>query len=217
MDRGAPASSGPRNRRRLIVAAGAALLVLALVVVLLLTRGDEKATHPAAVGSTAPSTSAEAATTTPGPTSVPAPAATTAPDANQLPPTLKAVSLNAPSQVGDGVVVAVPAIESVNASGQGPGNVAGPALRVTVRITNGTRAAVALGGVAVNLSYGKDATPASPVDDPSQRPFSGRVAPGGHVDAVYVFSVPAGDRDTVTIDVGYKPGAPRALFTGRAA
>ena len=208
--------SGARTRRRLVLAAAAALLVVALVAVLLLTGGDDEDPGRAAVGSAAPSTSAPGATGTVAPTSAPE-ATDAAPNDNELPPARPAVALDAQGEVGNGIVVAIPAIDAIQGAGQGPGNVAGPALRVTVRITNGTDADVALGGVAVNLSYGSEATPASPLDDPSQRPFTGSVAPGGQVDAVYVFSVPTDARENVTIDVGYQPGAPRVLFTGRAA
>src|SRR3712207_8997076 len=57
-------------------------------------------------------------------------------------------------------------------------SIAGPALRVTVRVENGTAEPVALGGVAVNLAYGPDRTPASPLDDSSRRPFATMVEPG---------------------------------------
>jgi hypothetical protein len=93
----------------------------------------------------------------------------------------------------------------------------GPALRVTVRIENGTDQPIELDGVATNLSYGADRTPASPLADDSERPFSGTLAAGASADAVYVFSVPADARDTVTVEVGYTAGAPLLQFTGPVA
>ncbi len=99
----------------------------------------------------------------------------------------------------------------------GPGNIAGPALRVTVRVENGTAEPVALGGVAVNLAYGPDRTPASPLDDPSQHPFATMVEPGQSAEGVYVFTVPADARDQVHIEVGYEAGAPLLQFTGPVA
>jgi hypothetical protein len=65
------------------------------------------------------------------------------------------------------------------------------------------------------MFYGSDETPASPLDDPSQAPFQGTVAPGETADGVYVFSVPAGERDSVTVEVGYTAGAPLLHFSGR--
>src|SRR3712207_1179832 len=96
-------------------------------------------------------------------------------------------------------------------------SIAGPALRVTVRVENGTAEPVALGGVAVNLAYGPDRTPASPLDDPSRRPFATMVEPGQSAEGVYVFTVPADARDQVTIEVGYEAGAPLLQFTGPVA
>ncbi|SDF27091.1 protein of unknown function [Blastococcus aurantiacus] len=225
---GRPEPSPPArwDRRRLLLAAGAALLVAALVVVLALTRGDDTDRTPAAAGSSAPSTapstaeSTDAGTTPTGtaaPTTAPAPETPVAGPDDQLPPALEPVGLEAQGPVGDGTVVTLPAIEAVQGSGQGPGNVAGPALRVTVRILNDGDQEISLDGVAVNLSYGTDAAPASPLDDSSSRPFTGRLAPGEEAEGVYVFSVPSGARETVTVDVGYRAGAPRVLFTGRAA
>ena len=91
------------------------------------------------------------------------------------------------------------------------------ALRVTVRVENGTAEPVALGGVAVNLAYGPDRTPASPLDDPSRRPFATMVEPGESAEGVYVFTVPADERDRVAVEVGYEAGAPLLLFTGPVA
>jgi hypothetical protein len=65
------------------------------------------------------------------------------------------------------------------------------------------------------MYYGADKTPASPLDDPSQRPFGiDMVAPGASADGVYVFTVPEGQRDLVTVEVGYQAGAPLLLFSG---
>ena len=215
---------GRWDRRRLLLAAGAALLVVALLVVLALTRGDDTDRTPAAAGSSAPSTSPSAPSTgvgttapeTSAPTTAPAPETPVAGPDDQLPPALEPVSLDAPGPVGDGTVVTLPAIEAIQGSGQGPGNVAGPALRVTVRVVNGGDREISVDGVAVNLSYGPDGAPASPLDDSSARPFTGRLAPGEEAEGVYVFSVPSNARDAVTVDVGYQAGAPRVLFVGPA-
>ena len=78
------------------------------------------------------------------------------------------VPIDAPAAVGNGIVAAIASVEPIDGTAVGPGNVAGPALRFTVRIDNGTGEAVSLDGVAVNLYYGADRTPASPLDDPSR-------------------------------------------------
>jgi hypothetical protein len=70
--------------------------------------------------------------------------------------------------------------------------------------------------VSVSLTSGPDGTPASPLDDPSRAPFAGTVDPGEDAEGVYVFTVPEGDRDVVTLTVGYRAGAPFLVFTGAA-
>jgi hypothetical protein len=76
---------------------------------------------------------------------------------------------------------------------------------------------VALGGVAVDLAYGPELVPASPLGDASALPFSGTVEPGGTAEGVYVFSIAEADRAEITLSVGYQAGAPFLVFTGPAA
>lgn len=217
-DGAATGPAGPNRRRSVLVLSGIAVLVVAGVVAWLLVRGSS-GTNTAS-GSTATSTTGSPAT--PGAatdTSVPPPLPTPTPtgptgSVDQLPTAAAEVPLNSPAAVGNGVVATLPKIEAIQGTATGPGNVAGPAIRVTVRIQNGTSTAVSLGGVAVNMYYGSDKTPASPLDDPSQRPFGGMLAAGQSADGVYVFTVPADQRDAVTVEVGYQAGAPLLLFTG---
>jgi hypothetical protein len=124
------------------------------------------------------------------------------------------VGLDATAAAGDGVTARLAAIDAVEGKAGGPGQVAGPALRVTVRIKNGSTADVSLDGVAVNLSYGSDKTPGSPIEDTSNAPFSGTLPAGDEAEGVYVFSVPKDSRDVVTVEVGYQPGAPLMIFSG---
>jgi hypothetical protein len=201
----------PDRRRRLILAAVAAAVVIALVIVLILVfTGDDEGDESGAAASTS-----SVATDTSVPAPLPTPTPTGPTDVvDQPPPALPEVPLDAQAAVGNGIVATLPKIEAIQGSATGPGNIAGPALRITVRIENGTAAGVPLEGVAVNLYYGTDKTPASPLDDPSRRPFGGMLAAGDSADGVYVFSVPADARDSVTVEVGYQAGAPLLLFTG---
>ena len=217
-----------RLPRRALLLGGAALAVLALVAALVLgLRGGDESGAAAAPATTSP-------TTTPSPTAAPsestsaptpsesagtgtAPAAETGEVvADELPPSLPAVSLQDSVDV-EGTTVAVASVEAVQAEGNGPGNVNGPALRVTVQLTNQTAADVDLNGVAVALAHGAEQTPASPVDDLSVMPFAGTLAPGATAAGAYVFGVPVDVRDLVTVTVGYRPGASRAVFSGSAA
>jgi hypothetical protein len=211
-----PTADGSR-RRLVVLAAAVVVAVVVAVVAVLALRGDDEAGTSAADD---PSPGAVA--TTPAAPPEPAPAPVTpepagpTEDADELPPSLTPVGFDEPAAVGNGITAEVVSLEGIEGTGQGAGNIAGPALRVTVRITNGTAAPVFLDGVAVDLAHGAELTPASPLQDPSTAPFAGTVQPSGSAVGVYVFSVPADDRDLVHLSVGYQAGAPFLVFAGPA-
>ncbi|MGY1733755.1 hypothetical protein ACI798_19785 [Geodermatophilus sp. SYSU D01045] len=218
------ATPAPSSRRRLLLAGVAVLLCAALAVLAVVAgRGGGDGDTAAAATTAAPGTTATAY-----PTEVVLPTGTVPPapptpeptgpteDATALPPSLPPVVVGEQAAVGDGVTAEVQDLEAVEGSAEGPGQVAGPAVRVTVRITNGTDAPVSLDAVAVDLTTGPDATPASPLEDASYAPFTGTVEPGGDAVGVYVFTVPGDARDAVTVAVGYQAGAPYLVFTGTA-
>ncbi len=229
-----PGGTAARPRRRLLVlGAAAVLLVLVALAAVLTGGGDEDGAAAATPGAaSSPASGSESASESGSASATAEPTASTAPDetvppppptptptgptedVDEPPPSLPEVPLEAPAEVGNGVVATIASVEEIDGTAVGPGNVAGPALRITVRIENGTAGPVSLDGVAVNLSSGPERTPASPLDDPSRAPFSGTVEPGGAGEGVYVFSVPTDVRDQVTVEVGYQAGAPLLLFTG---
>lgn len=207
-----------RSRRQVVLLGTVAAVVVAALVALALVLTARGGTTPAASSSSTATRTGAAATGTGSTGPVPAPSSPAAPgttaNAAELPSELPAVPLASTASVGNGVVATLPSIRGIQAQASGPGNIAGPAVQVTVRIQNGTGSAIGLGGVAVNVYYGADRTPASPVDDPSTRPFSGTLAAGKSADGTYVFSVPSDARQAVTVEVGYQAGAPLLNFTG---
>ncbi|MGY1665226.1 hypothetical protein [Geodermatophilus sp. SYSU D00696] len=216
-------TTGRVRRGRLLAWSAAALTIGLAVAALFLTggRGDDGGpggTDAAATSSAAVPTTASDPTT-PGPAEPSATPQPTGPttDADELPPGLPPVPLDSSVTVDDDVAVTLEGIEAIEGSGLGPGNVGGPALRITVRFDNRTADAVDLSGVAVDLSYGTERVPGSPLDDPSAASVAGMLEPGETAEGVYVFGVPTETRDTVTVSVGYQPGAPYAVFTGSAA
>ena len=215
-----PGSRFAGTRRRVWLGAAVAVVAVVLTVVsLLLSGADDDRTPSAAAGETT-------ASTTTAPPVVPAPTAptpaptpeTTGPtgDVDDPPPSRPAVALDAAAEAGDGVSASLVSLDAIEGTATGPGNIAGPALRITVRIQNGTGAPVSLDGVVVDLASGPDLVPASPLTDPSAAPFAGTVAPDEHADGVYVFTIPEADRESVTVSVGYQAGAPLMVFTGSA-
>lgn len=224
-----PGSRFAGTRRRVWLGAAVAVVAVVLTVVsLLLSGADDDRTPSAAAGETTASTTT-APPVVPAPTApTPAPTPETTPettpeptgptgDVDDPPPSRPAVALDEAAEVGDGVSASLVSLDAIEGTATGPGNIAGPALRITVRIENGTDEPVSLGGVVVDLASGRDLVPASPLDDPSAAPFAGTVAPGEHADGVYVFTIPEEDRGSVTVSVGYQAGAPFMVFTGSAS
>jgi hypothetical protein len=116
--------------------------------------------------------------------------------------------------LGNGVSVQVTKIESVKGEAQGPGEIAGPAVRVTVTVTNGTDKEVPMDLALVNLYYGKDKTPASTLSGPGLSPLSAPIPAGEKDSGSYVFSVPEGQRDPLTVEFSYTTDAPTVIFSG---
>jgi hypothetical protein len=232
------ASRGRPARYRLFLGGAVVLLALGLVVLGLVVGGPDRGGSAGAVAATptAASSSGIPTGTSSGPprgtssgtatstgTGEPPPQAPVTPEptgpprnVDEPPPSLPAVALDDEAAVGNGITAEVVSLDAIAGTGTGPGNIAGPALRVTVQISNGTTAPVSLDGVVVDLTHGADLAPASPLDDPSAAPFTGTVEPQGHREGVYVFTVPEDQRDAVTVSVGYQAGAPFLLFTGSA-
>jgi hypothetical protein len=206
------------SRRQWLLAALGVVVVVAVVLAITLSGSDGTSSSKDAAGSTSATGSSGTATGTSAGGAAGTASATATPsgvaDPNKPPAALPAVGLDATAAAGTGVTARLTAIDSVQSKAGAPGQVAGPALRVTVRIKNGTNADFSLDGVAVNLSYGKDNTPGSPAEDSSSSPFTGTLPAGDEAEGVYVFSVPKDSRDVVTVEVGYQPGAPLMIFSG---
>lgn len=218
-----PTDTRPR-RWLLPVGLGLAAVLLGVAVLLL---GGGNGARPGSAGAAAPApavpTGAE-----PAPSAAPEPTARvsdppTGPAseptglvADELPASHPPVPLDATAEVDGRIAATVESLEAIRGTAVGPGNVAGPALRVTVRLLNRSADPVLLDGVAVSLTSGEQQTPAPPLADPSAAPFSGTVGPGDSAEGVYVFTLPEDARDLVTVSVGYDAGEPYMVFTGSA-
>ena len=113
--------------------------------------------------------------------------------------TLPAVGVGTEADLGGNAFVTVTKIEPTNLTANGPGEVSGPGVFVTVDVRNATDKPLDLAGLVVNAHYG-DGTPAIPAA--LQRDaLSGTVAPGESKSGVYAFSVPADQNSSVVVDV----------------
>lgn len=115
-----------------------------------------------------------------------------------------------------GVAVEVVKLESVEGEATGFGEVAGPAVRVTVTVTNNTSTPVPLDGALVNLYYGADKAPAGEMSGPGADPLSGMVEPGATATGVNVFGVPRDARDKIIVEVFVSVDVPMLQFVGEA-
>ena len=230
--------SGPRSRLRTGLLAAAVVLVVAAVVlaVVLTNRRDTGGTTPGGLTSSpgAPSSSGTTSPSAASPTAtgtepVPTPTPTTEVPSPSLPPatasgpptvvpTRVTTSTRAPlrekADVDDGVVVRVSRIESVDGEAQGPGEVAGPALRVSVEVENSSGEDVAMDLALTNLYYGRDRTPASTLSGPGARSLPGRLASGKKASGRYVFGVPAKGRNPLVVEFSLQADRPTILFEG---
>lgn len=149
------------------------------------------------------------------PTTPPAavPAAVLAP-APGLPPAVQPVALASTSDLRNGMRARLVEVRSVDAHARIPGEVSGPALRVTVELTNTTASPASLDRVAVNLYTGSDGVPAVPVTEQAGPALHGSLAPGASARGTYAFTVPVAQRGEVTVTVGVGPQIGTAVFSG---
>ncbi|MBX0299474.1 hypothetical protein K2F54_05735 [Cryobacterium sp. 1639] len=115
-----------------------------------------------------------------------------------------------------GVVVSISGLEAVEGEAQGPGEVAGPALRFTLSMRNDGDAPVSLTSTVVTVYSGPEQTPAVDLRGPGGVPLPEEVAPGATVTGVFIFTVPPEERDQVKIGVDYTVGVPIVVFEGSA-
>lgn len=153
-----------------------------------------------------------AATPPPGAAGAPGPAA--APNAPEVAPP---VEIDRPAVFEQRVVAEVTKIEAVQGEASGPGEIAGPALRVSITLKNETPRPVDLDTSVVALFFGSEETPAAELSGPEASPFSGRLGAGETASGVYVFSVPVDERGDVRITVSYSPTDTTVAFEGSAA
>ncbi|RMB58147.1 DUF4352 domain-containing protein [Tessaracoccus antarcticus] len=106
-------------------------------------------------------------------------------------------------------------IESVTGEVAIPGEVGGPALRITLEVTNSTPEDFDTPAVVVNLYKGAARSPAGSLLNPGSRAFPDKIAPRASAEGIYLFTVGPDDRDDITIEVDLAVGTPIVLFQGK--
>jgi len=156
--------------------------------------------------------------TTPVPEpSLPPPTATGTPTVE---PTHKATAvktgLDGKAETSPGVTASVVRVEAVTGEAKGPGEIAGPALRVTINVKNESGKAIRTDLGLINLYYGKDRSPAGLLSGPGATPFPEQIPSGGSGTGTSVFNVPVADRKLIEIEFSYSTDASIVIFKGSA-
>jgi hypothetical protein len=155
-------------------------------------------------GSTPPATPAST-TTAPPNSEVPVPVGTVE--------VLEPIPSNETGDFGTGLLVEVLSIDAVEATATAPGEIAGPAVSVELRLINDTDTDIDLQRVQVEVTYRPERNPGNPLSDGTER-FEGVLASGGEATGTYVFGVPADQREVIQISVFYDVAAPIVVFEG---
>lgn len=166
------------------------------------------ATTPSSSSSSSPAgTSSSPPSAAPRPTALaPVPSATR----STLPP----APLASGTPVGSGVQVSLVRASAVTMAGTGVGEVQGPGVAVTLRLTNRTGKALALTSSLVSATYGSDATPGAPSTGEPASPWPASVAAGSAVQGTFVFAIPTEERADVTLAVSSAPTSAVILLRG---
>ena len=209
----------PRGRRVVaaVVAAAVLVVVVAVAAVVLTDRGSARVDDQLSASTPPPPASArgeETAGSGTSPTSNSSPAATekATGDAPGAAKTTSA-SLDETAESGEGVSVKVVKIEHVQGKANGPGEVAGPAVRLTVQVANGSPKQLSMELALVNVYYGEARTPAASLSGPGADPLAGSIDPGKSASGRYVFGVPRSKQDQLTVEFSYTTDAPTVIFS----
>lgn len=131
------------------------------------------------------------------------------------PPKSVDADLDEPAKASDDVTVQIAKVASIKAKAQGPGEVGGPAVAITIKIENDGSKAFDTSLLSVNVTDAKG-LPGSGMIGPPAKWIKGSVKPGGQAQGVYVFSVPERNRNPIEVSVSVNPGMPTVVFSGKA-
>jgi hypothetical protein len=215
-----------RRRTRIVVVAVAAGVILAggavAIALSMQPGGGGAAPDPGPTGSGIPSATPSAdATDAPDP-SAPAEdpdAPAEDPDAPAGDPVVADqpdLPIDEPADISPGLTAAIASLEAVDGEATGPGEIAGPSVRVTISIANTTDEPADLTGAVVTAYSGEDLAPALELREPGGRALPATVAPGATATGVFVFQIEPERRDIVRIMLDTAVGIDPLVFAGPA-
>ncbi|WP_247042131.1 hypothetical protein [Arthrobacter rhizosphaerae] len=130
-------------------------------------------------------------------------------------PSAPPVAIGEPAPVSAGILTKVLSIESVQGEARIPGEIAAPAIRVTLQFTNHTQSSVDMTRTVVIAEYGPDSVPAEELGGGASD-FPTEIAPGQSASAVFIFAVPVEQRNGVRFLVDHKLDLPVVVIEGAA-
>ena len=131
-------------------------------------------------------------------------------------PTSVRTDLDGKVETTSGVTASVEKVEAVTGEARGPGEIAGPALRVTISVKNDSKAPIRTELGLINVYYGKDRKPAGTLSGPGVTAFPEQIPAGGSGIGTSVFTVPTSQRGRVEVEFSYSTTAPVVIFSGAA-
>ena len=132
-------------------------------------------------------------------------------------PDVTPINIENPGTITPGLTAKMTSVEAVDGIARGPGEVAGPSLRITVTITNATSKEASLRTAVISCYFGANRTPAQELREPGGSPLPASVAAGNAATGVYIFTVPPAERKNVTIMVDYSVDVSPLVFQGDVA
>ncbi|MFT3888302.1 MAG: hypothetical protein QM713_09095 [Arachnia sp.] len=112
-----------------------------------------------------------------------------------------------------GVDVSLAKLEAIDVKAQAPGDISGPAVAVTLKVTNSTGETFDPSKLQIEVSNAKGVPGTGVTGSPAAWLTDG-IPAGKDASGVYVFTLPEGDRKPITVSVVLAPGLPRAEFVG---
>jgi hypothetical protein len=219
------------KRGRLSAAAGG-VAVTAAIVFVALASGDSDSASSGEVSEV--STSAESKAAPEEDTSIPDRPAV--PNSNPTPPEIDGaattasletvpvdtvavmdpIALDETGDFGTGLAVRLVEIDAIDGEARVQGEIAGPALRVQVEVTNNSDTPIYLERTLVEVTYGNDRSPGLLLTGSGATPFANSIAPGESSTSTVVYGVPVDQRSIVQVAVTQTTGTPIVVFEGSA-
>ena len=173
--------------------------------------------RPAATGTPARTPEAPPTGTSSTPPAEPSKKPTTSDDGGWTPrSTKKPAGINKRSETGPGLVFEIAEMKAVKGKAKLPGDIAGPAIRFTVKVTNTGDQTADLSTTVVGVFHGKAETPALQLNRSETSPLPAKLKADASAEGEYEFTVPVADRDQVLITVDHSVDSSIVAFEGSA-